>query len=77
MGHIKGAKLIPLGDLMNNIEQLANYRNEEIIVICHSGSRSTMATQLLAKAGFKDVRNLTGGMMTWHKKGLPIVKEGN
>jgi len=75
-GHIKGAKLIPLGELMNNIEQLANYRNEEIIAICHSGSRSTMAAQLLAKAGFKDVRNLTGGMTMWHRKGYPVAKEG-
>ncbi|MHA1150302.1 MAG: FAD-dependent oxidoreductase [Promethearchaeota archaeon] len=74
-GHIKGAKLIPLGELMNNIDQLAQYKDEEIIVICHSGARSMMAAQLLAQAGFKDIRNLTGGMMIWNRKGYPIKRD--
>ena len=68
-GHIRGTKLLPLGDLMNNMNSLSDYRGKEIIVICHSGSRSLMASKLLVQAGFKDVRNLTGGMMMWHKKG--------
>ncbi|MFX1410121.1 MAG: FAD-dependent oxidoreductase [Promethearchaeota archaeon] len=71
-GHIKNTKSIPLGDLLNNTDIIKDYRNEEIIVICHSGSRSMMAAQLLAQAGFKDIRNLTGGMMMWHRAGYPI-----
>jgi rhodanese-related sulfurtransferase len=34
-----------------------------------------MAAQILARAGFKDVRNLTGGMMIWHRKGFPAKLE--
>jgi rhodanese-related sulfurtransferase/TusA-related sulfurtransferase len=68
-GHIKNAKLIPLGELMNNPDAIKEYKDEEIITICHSGSRSMMAAQILARAGFKDLRNLTGGMMAWHRKG--------
>jgi len=75
--HIQGTKLIPLGDLMNNIEQLAEYRDDEIVSICHSGARSMMAARLLAQAGFKDIRNLTGGMMMWHRKGYPVAEELN
>ncbi len=71
-GHIKGSKLLPLGELMYNMDTLENYKNEEIVVICHSGSRSMMAAQLLAQAGYKDLRNLTGGMMMWNRKGYPI-----
>ncbi|MFX0080461.1 MAG: FAD-dependent oxidoreductase [Candidatus Hodarchaeota archaeon] len=74
-GHIKNTKLIPLGELMNNPNAIKDYKNEEIIAICHSGSRSMMAGQILAQAGFKDIRNLTGGMMTWHKKGYPAELE--
>ncbi len=74
-GHIKSAKLIPLGELMNNIDALKEYQNEEIISVCHSGARSMMAAQLLAKAGFKDIRNLTGGMMMWNRKGFPVIRE--
>ena len=71
-GHIKNAKLLPLGDLMQNIDSLEEYKDKEVVLLCHSGSRSMMASQLLARAGFKDVRNLTGGMMLWHRKGYPV-----
>jgi NADPH-dependent 2,4-dienoyl-CoA reductase/sulfur reductase-like enzyme/rhodanese-related sulfurtransferase/TusA-related sulfurtransferase len=74
-GHIKNTKLIPLGELMNNPEALKDYKNEEIVAICHSGSRSMMAAQLLARAGFKDIRNLTGGMMAWHRRGFNFELE--
>jgi NADPH-dependent 2,4-dienoyl-CoA reductase/sulfur reductase-like enzyme/rhodanese-related sulfurtransferase/TusA-related sulfurtransferase len=75
-GHIKNSKLMPLGELMHNIEALEQYKDEEIIVICHSGSRSMMAAQLLERAGFKDVRNLTGGMIMWHRRGYPVENGG-
>ncbi len=71
-GHIRNTKLMPLGELMHNIDALEEYKDKEVVMICHSGSRSMMASQLLARAGFKDVRNLTGGMMMWHRKGYPV-----
>jgi rhodanese-related sulfurtransferase/TusA-related sulfurtransferase len=71
-GHIKDSRLIPLGELMYNTDALENYKGEEIVVICHSGSRSMMAAQILAQAGYKDLRNLTGGMMMWNRKGYPV-----
>ncbi|TFG29657.1 MAG: CoA-disulfide reductase [Promethearchaeota archaeon] len=77
VGHIKSAKLMPLGELMTNIDALKDYKDEEIVVICHGGARSMMAAQLLAQAGFKDVRNLTGGMMMWHRKGYPVAAQTN
>ncbi|NHJ19911.1 MAG: pyridine nucleotide-disulfide oxidoreductase [Candidatus Lokiarchaeota archaeon] len=75
-GHIKNSKLMPLGELMYNVDELEKYKDEEIVVICHSGSRSMMAAQILARAGFKDVRNLTGGMIMWHRKGYPVENGG-
>ncbi len=74
-GHIKNTKSIPLGELLNNPDIIKDYKDEEIIAICHSGSRSMMAAQILAQAGFKDIRNLTGGMMVWHRKGFPVELE--
>ncbi|MFX0001970.1 MAG: FAD-dependent oxidoreductase [Candidatus Hermodarchaeota archaeon] len=74
-GHIKKSRLIPLGELLSNPDIIKEYKDEEIISICHSGSRSMMAAQILAQAGFKDIRNLTGGMMMWHRKGFPVERE--
>ncbi len=74
-GHIKNAKLIPLGELLSNTDVIKKYKNDEIVSICHSGSRSMMAAQILAKAGFTDIRNLTGGILQWHRKGYPIRLE--
>jgi len=73
-GHIAESKLIPLGDLMSNLSMVEDYKNDEIVLICHSGARSMMAARLLAQAGFKDLRNLSGGMLNWHKKGYPTNK---
>ncbi|MFX1408009.1 MAG: CoA-disulfide reductase [Promethearchaeota archaeon] len=74
-GHIKEAQLMPLGDLMHKVDTLEDYKDEEVVVLCHVGSRSMMAAQILARAGFKDVRNLKGGMIAWHRKGYPVTTE--
>ncbi|MFW9821845.1 MAG: FAD-dependent oxidoreductase, partial [Candidatus Thorarchaeota archaeon] len=72
-GHIKNTKLIPLGELLNNTDVINDFKDKEIVTICHSGSRSMMAAQLLERLDFKDIRNLTGGMMMWqHRKGYPV-----
>ncbi|KKN11768.1 hypothetical protein LCGC14_1023260 [marine sediment metagenome] len=71
-GHIKNTKLFPLGELLSNTDVIENFKDKEIITICHSGSRSMMAAQILAQVGFKDIRNLSGGMILWTRKGFPV-----
>ncbi|MHA1374646.1 MAG: FAD-dependent oxidoreductase [Promethearchaeota archaeon] len=71
-GHIKDTKLMPLGELMHSIDTLNEYKEDEMVIVCHSGARSMMAAQLLVRAGFKDVRNLTGGMIMWNRNGYPV-----
>jgi rhodanese-related sulfurtransferase len=70
-GHIEGARLIPLGELGQRLKELP--RDVEIICVCHSGSRSSHATQLLSKQGYNAV-NLRGGMIAWAGAGLPVKK---
>ncbi len=70
-GHISGAKLIPLGELQRRVKELP--RDREIIVVCHSGNRSSSAVRLLASAGYQAV-NLRGGMINWARAGLPIQR---
>ena len=70
-GHISGAKLVPLGQLEARMDELP--KDRQILCVCASGSRSSMATRRLAQAGY-DVVNLRGGMMGWHAEKYPIQK---
>jgi rhodanese-related sulfurtransferase len=72
-GHIAGARLIPLGELERRMKELP--REQEIVCVCRSGSRSGQAAKVLTAAGYK-VTNLQGGMIAWMRAGLP-VKKGN
>lgn len=60
-----GGTLIPVGTISGALNQLDQYRDDEVIMYCRSGARSGMAQGFLQQAGFKNVRNLTGGMMAW------------
>jgi rhodanese-related sulfurtransferase len=60
-----GARLIPLGELINRSWELDDHKNDEIVLYCKTGSRSGMAQSLLAAQGFSNVRNLTGGVTAW------------
>jgi rhodanese-related sulfurtransferase len=68
-GHISGAELIPLGELAQKMRRIP--RDREVICVCHSGNRSSVAARQLAAAGYK-VSNLRGGMISWERAGLPV-----
>lgn len=59
---------IPLGELSNAIDKYEDNKEDEIILHCKSGGRSGVAQQLMIEAGFKNVKNLTGGMLAWQDK---------
>lgn len=60
-----GAKLIPLGEIGTQLENLDGFRSEEIIIHCRSGKRSATAQAIMQQAGFTNVRNLEGGVLAW------------
>ncbi|MFK7980003.1 MAG: rhodanese-like domain-containing protein [Saprospiraceae bacterium] len=63
-----GAKLIPLGDVMDEVDNLEEHKDAEIVVHCRSGARSGKAQQILEMHGFSNVRNLEGGVLAWIEK---------
>lgn len=71
-GHVPGAQLIPLGDLMTRAGELDRAR--PVAVICATGSRSQSAAALLGREGFETVYNITGGTMRWMQTGLPLER---
>lgn len=61
-GHVTGAMHIPLGQVVERLNELN--ADEELIVICRSGNRSGLACELLQEKGF-NVVNMTGGLLAW------------
>jgi len=58
-----GGHLIPLDDLPKRVHELDSSR--EIVAHCRSGTRSAKAVNFLRQAGFRKVRNLSGGILAW------------
>ncbi len=60
-----GATLIPLGNVPLKLDDLAEHKDAEIVVHCRSGARSGQAKAFMMANGFKNVRNLEGGVLAW------------
>ena len=71
LGHLRGARLIPMSELAAAAASFDSSR--PIITICRSGTRSAQASLMLVKAGHKKVANLNGGMLRWRAEGLPVA----
>jgi rhodanese-related sulfurtransferase len=72
-GRIGGDRLIELGRLSQEAETVD--RDRPVIFYCRSGSRSAMATQAFAQAGY-DAHNMRGGLLDWAAAGLPLEPDG-
>jgi adenylyltransferase/sulfurtransferase len=71
IAHIERAKLIPLGEIADRIDELK--REQPIVIHCHSGMRSAQAVRLLQRHGFTNVYNLEGGIDAWSDQIDPSV----
>jgi molybdopterin/thiamine biosynthesis adenylyltransferase/rhodanese-related sulfurtransferase len=71
IARIDGAKLIPLGEIAERVDELQ--RERPIVVHCHSGQRSAQAVRLLQQRGFANVYNLEGGIDAWSDQIDPSV----
>ncbi len=72
-GHIPEARLKTLANLRTMLNDLDTRR--PIAAHCKSGYRSSIATSLLLRAGFRQVLNVTGGFDAWQSQKLPVVVE--
>ena len=65
LGHIDGARNIPVGELEDRLDEIADLRDRRVVTVCRTDNRSDKAARLLERAGFDDVAVLAGGMETW------------
>lgn len=62
-----GAKLIPLGELPDRLDEIEAWKEEEVIVHCRSGARSGKAKAFLTAQGYANVRNVLGGILAYNE----------
>ncbi len=68
LGHIPGAVLVPLGELVDRAAELDPAR--PLVAVCRAGGRSAQAISLLRQEGFSELANLPGGMLRWRAMNL-------
>jgi rhodanese-related sulfurtransferase len=68
--HVVNTTLVTLDDLPNRLNELP--RDQEIVVICHSGNRSGQGRDILLDAGFTQVTSMEGGLIAWNNAGYPL-----
>ena len=74
-GAIENSSCIPLGKLRSRLAELD--LGKLLVVHCKGGYRSSIATSILRRAGFRDIANLIGGFDAWKTAGLPFVIPSN
>lgn len=72
LGHLRGARNIPLPELPQRIAELAGLKDRELALVCRTQMRSAKAAADLMSAGFRKVTVLRGGMVEWNRRRLPL-----
>jgi sulfur dioxygenase len=65
LGHLRGARLIPLDELRARVAEVKD--DKPVILVCQTGKRSAMGTLILRQAGLTRIANLAGGMVRWRE----------
>ena len=71
IGRIPGSTLIPLGEVPQRYQEIP--KDREVVVHCKMGGRSAKAAAFLRQQGYKNVKNLKGGILDWSDKIDPSV----
>lgn len=74
-GHLKNAKNIVLAG--NDFEKQISVfdKSKPVFIYCLSGNRSASAASIMRSGGFKEVYELSGGIMKWGRANLPVTRE--
>ena len=70
--HAAGAKHMARGVIERDIVQTFPEKEKELILYCGGGYRSALATDMLQKMGYTNVRSMAGGWKAWKDAGAPV-----
>jgi rhodanese-related sulfurtransferase len=64
-----GGILLPFGKVQTmEVDEIEAFKEKEVILYCRSGNRSGQACLILDALGFKNTKNLAGGVLAWQAK---------
>lgn len=72
-GHVEGADNIFVGTIQDNLDKIS--KDKQVVIHCQAGDRSSTAYSVLARNGFSNVKNYSGGMKEWLENGEITVNE--
>jgi len=64
-GMIPGARHIAMGTIPERLDDIP--RDGEVILVCRSGNRSGRVYEFLESHGYRNTKNMTGGMLAWER----------
>ncbi|MEU6879436.1 rhodanese-like domain-containing protein [Streptomyces sp. NPDC046712] len=70
--HIPGSYNVPLDTLREHRAELLAHLDEDVVLVCRSGTRAAQAEQALTEAGLPNLRVLEGGIVAWDSAGAPV-----
>ncbi len=73
-GHLENAILVPVQQLQARLNEIAAYKNQDILIYCATGNRSTVASKIMLDSGFKRIYNMRHGIRQWGHDNYPIVR---
>ena len=62
---------IPVEELSSHLSDLN--QNDELLVYCRTGNRSTTAVGILKENGYVRIYHMDGGITAWNSAGFPTV----
>ena len=74
VGHIQGAKHIPMAELLGRIKEIEKFKDKPVLVHCQKGMRAKGACSILKAQQFSQLHHLQGGLDAWVEAKMPLVK---
>jgi sulfur-carrier protein adenylyltransferase/sulfurtransferase len=75
--HIAEAVLVPQGELVSRLDEVAPDPSERILLHCRTDNRSQRSAADLASLGYEDIGVVEGGIVAWEAAGLPTISDSS
>ena len=73
--HLDKTHHLPLNDILDHLDTLP--KDQDVVIMCASGNRSSTAASLLSQRGVLRLTDLAGGIEDWQKEKLPVISQSS